>query len=142
MAKRAETPVLARIGVAIEQKLLDRFDQLLERRRYGNRSEAFRDLIRAALIEDRVSEDDRMVVASLTLVYDHEKRMLSDKLTGMQHDHHHVVISSMHVHLDHHNCMEVIVLRGKSAMVRKLADGLISAKGVLFGKLVLAEPSA
>jgi CopG family nickel-responsive transcriptional regulator len=142
MAKREDTPVLARIGVAIEQRLLDKFDQLLERKRYGNRSEAFRDLIRAALIEDRVSEDDRMVVGSLTLVYDHEKRMLSDKLTGMQHDHHHVVISSMHVHLDHHNCMEVIVLRGKSGVVRKLADGLISAKGVLFGKLTLAEPSA
>lgn len=142
MARKPEPSTLARIGVAIEQKLLDKFDRLLERRRYENRSEAFRDLIRAALIEDRVAEDERQVVGSLTLLYDHEKRMLSEKLTGMQHDHHHVVISSMHVHLDHHNCMEVIVLRGTSAMVRRLADSLISAKGVLFGKLTLAEPPA
>ena len=142
MGKKPEPSTLARIGVAIEQKLLDKFDRLLERRRYQNRSEAFRDLIRAALIEDRVSEDERQVVGSLTLLYDHEKRMLSEKLTGMQHDHHHVVISSMHVHLDHNNCMEVIVLRGTSAAVRRLGDSLISAKGVLFGKLTLAEPPA
>ena len=142
MDRKPEPSTLARIGVAIEQKLLDKFDRLLERRRYENRSEAFRDLIRAALNEDRVAEDERQVVGSLTLLYDHEKRMLSEKLTGMQHDHHHVVISSMHVHLDHHNCMEVIVLRGTSAAVRRLADSLISAKGVLFGKLTLAEPPA
>jgi CopG family nickel-responsive transcriptional regulator len=140
MGKKPAPSTLARIGVAIEQKLLDKFDSLLERRKYENRSEAFRDLIRAALIEDRVAEEDRQVVGSLTLLYDHEKRMLSEKLTGMQHHHHDVVISSMHVHLDHHNCMEVIVLRGTSAAVRRLADGLISAKGVLFGKLTLAEP--
>jgi CopG family nickel-responsive transcriptional regulator len=142
MGKKPAPSTLARIGVAIEQKLLDKFDSLLERRKYENRSEAFRDLIRAALIEDRVAEEDRPVVGSLTLLYDHEKRMLSEKLTGMQHHHHDVVISSMHVHLDHHNCMEVIVLRGTSAAVRRLADGLISAKGVLFGKLTLAEPPA
>ncbi len=142
MGKKPAPSTLARIGVAIEQKLLDKFDSLLERRKYENRSEAFRDLIRAALIEDRVAEEDRQVVGSLTLLYDHEKRMLSEKLTGMQHHHHDVVISSMHVHLDHHNCMEVIVLRGTSAAVRRLADGLISAKGVLFGKLTLAEPPA
>jgi CopG family nickel-responsive transcriptional regulator len=142
MGKKPAPSPLARIGVAIEQKLLDKFDSLLERRKYENRSEAFRDLIRAALIEDRVVEEDRQVVGSLTLLYDHEKRMLSEKLTGMQHHHHDVVISSMHVHLDHHNCMELIVLRGTSAAVRRLADGLISAKGVLFGKLTLAEPPA
>jgi CopG family nickel-responsive transcriptional regulator len=142
MGKKPAPSTLARIGVAIEQKLLDKFDNLLERRKYENRSEAFRDLIRAALIEDRVAEEDRPVVGSLTLLYDHEKRMLSEKLTGMQHHHHDVVISSMHVHLDHHNCMELIVLRGTSAAVRRLADGLISAKGVLFGKLTLAEPPA
>lgn len=142
MAKKQAPSTLARIGIAIESRLLSQFDRLLERRRYSNRSEAFRDLIRAALIDERVSDDDRQVVGSLTLLYDHEKRMLSDKLNAMQHDQHHVVISSMHVHLDHHNCMEIIVLRGASAAVRKLADGLISAKGVLFGKLTLAEPPA
>lgn len=142
MAKKQAPSTLARIGIAIESRLLSQFDRLLERRRYSNRSEAFRDLIRAALIDERVSDDDRQVVGSLTLLYDHEKRMLSDKLNAMQHDQHHVVISSMHVHLDHHNCMEIIVLRGASAAVRKLSDGLISAKGVLFGKLTLAEPPA
>jgi CopG family nickel-responsive transcriptional regulator len=140
MAKKPASSTLARIGVAIEQKLLAQFDRLLERRRYENRSEAFRDLIRAALIDERVADGERPVVGSLTLLYDHEKRLLSEKLTATQHDHHEVVISSMHVHLDHHNCMEVIVLRGTSAAVRKLADSLISAKGVLFGKLTLAEP--
>lgn len=142
MSKKSEASTLARIGIAVEQKLLDQFDHLLERKKYENRSEAFRDLIRAALIEERVAEDDRPVVASLTLLYDHEKRLLSEKLTAKQHEHHHEVVSSMHVHLDHHNCMEVIVLRGRAAAVRRLADSLTSAKGVLFGKLTLAEPPA
>jgi len=140
MGKRPEPSALARIGIAVEQKLLNQFDRLLERRKYENRSEAFRDLIRAALIEERVAEDDRPVVGSLTLLYDHERRLLSEKLTAKQHEHHHEVVSSMHVHLDHHNCMEVIVMRGKAGSVRRLADSLISAKGVLFGKLTLAEP--
>lgn len=142
MGKNVEASSLARIGIAVEQKLLDQFDRLLERKKYENRSEAFRDLIRAALIEERVADDARPVVGSVTLLYDHERRLLSEKLTAKQHEHHHEVVSSMHVHLDHHHCMEVIVLRGPAGAVRKLADSLISAKGVLFGKLTVAEPPA
>ena len=128
---------LARIGVAIDDDLLARFDALNERRGYSNRSEAFRDLIRDALIQETVSAPDSAVVGTLTLVYDHHVRMLTDRLTELQHDHHQEIVSTLHVHLDHHHCLEVLVLRGRSDAVRQIADRLISTKGVAHGRLTL-----
>ena len=126
---------LTRIGVAIDEDLLDRFDSLIESRGYGNRSEAFRDLIRRELVHESWKSPDAQVVGSLTLVYDHHVRMLSDKLLEMQHAHHDAILSTLHVHLDHDNCLEVLLIEGKAHDVETLADTLISTKGVKHGKL-------
>jgi CopG family nickel-responsive transcriptional regulator len=133
------TKGLCRIGVAIDADLLEKFDQRIERRGYTNRSEAFRDLIRDDLIQEHAGSPDKPVVGTLTLIYDHHVRMLNEKLTGMQHEHHHSIVSSLHVHLDHDNCLEVLVLRGKSGDVRSIADRLISTKGVKHGRLTITS---
>src|SRR5437870_2384798 len=121
---------LARIGVAIDSELLDKFDRLIGQRGYTNRSEAFRDLIRDELVQKSWESPESEVVGTVTLVYDHHVRMLNEKLTDMQHDHHKNILSTLHVHLDHDNCLEVLVMRGKAGAVRKIADALISTKGV------------
>jgi len=131
---------LARIGVAIDEDLLKKFDALNARRGYANRSEAFRDLIRDALVQERAAAPDAEVVGTLTLVYDHHVRLLQERLTNMQHEHHGEIISTLHVHLDHHHCLEVLVLRGRSSRVRDIADRLIATKGVQHGRLTLTSP--
>jgi CopG family nickel-responsive transcriptional regulator len=133
---------LSRIGVAIDTDLLNKFDRLIEKRGYTNRSEAFRDLIRDELVEQAWESPESQVVGTVTLVYDHHVRMLNEKLTGIQHDFHHSVLSTLHVHLDHDNCLEVLVVRGKSAVVRQVADALISTKGVKHGTLTITTSGA
>jgi CopG family nickel-responsive transcriptional regulator len=128
---------LARIGVAIDSLLLEQFDRLIEERGYTNRSEAFRDLIREELVQKSCESPNSEVVGTVTLVYDHHVRMLNEKLTDMQHDHHKNILSTMHVHLDHDNCLEVLVMKGKAGNVQKIADALISTKGVKHGYLTL-----
>ncbi|GIU76475.1 MAG: putative nickel-responsive regulator [Bryobacteraceae bacterium] len=133
---------LARIGVAIDEDLLKKFDALNRRRGYTNRSEAFRDLIRDALIQEKAEQPDTEVVGTLTLVYDHHVRMLQERLTEMQHEHYHEIISTLHVHLDHDHCLEVLVLRGRSGQVRRIADRLMATKGVQHGRLTLTSAGA
>lgn len=133
---------LARIGVAIDSLLLQKFDALIEERGYTNRSEAFRDLIREELAKKLAASPEAEVVGTVTLVYDHHVRMLNEKLTNMQHDHHHNILSTMHVHLDHDNCLEVLVVKGQAKNVQRLADGLISTKGVKHGYLTLTTSGA
>ena len=128
---------LSRIGVAIDSVLLEKFDKLIGRRGYTNRSEAFRDLIREELVEEAWESPAAPVVGTVTLVYDHHVRLLSEKLTAIQHDYHHSILSTLHVHLDHDHCLEVLVVRGQSAVVRKVADILISTKGVKHGRLTI-----
>jgi len=129
---------LARFGISLEQSLLDSFDTLIAGKGYVNRSEAIRDMIRSALVEERVERADHTpTVGTVTLVYNHHTRDLSDKLTEHQHSHHDAIVSALHVHLDAHHCLEVIVVRGTSAQVKRLADQLIGTKGVKHGKLVL-----
>ena len=128
---------LSRIGVAIDSVLLEKFDKLIGRRGYTNRSEAFRDLIREELVEEAWVSPAAHVVGTVTLVYDHHVRLLSEKLTDIQHDYHHSILSTLHVHLDHDHCLEVLVVRGQSAVVRKVADILISTKGVKHGRLTI-----
>ncbi len=129
---------LARFGISLEQSLLDSFDKLIAGKGYVNRSEAIRDMIRSALVEERVERADHTpTVGTVTLVYNHHTRDLSDKLTEHQHSHHDAIVSALHVHLDAHHCLEVIVVRGTSAQVKRLADELIGTKGVKHGKLVL-----
>ncbi len=133
---------LSRIGVAIDSDLLEKFDRLIGSRGYTNRSEAFRDLIREELVEKTWESPESNVVGTVTLVYDHHVRQLNDKLTDLQHDHHRVILSTLHVHLDRDNCLEVLVMRGKARAVEKIADALISTKGVKHGRLTITTSGA
>ena len=133
---------LSRIGVAIDSELLEKFDKLIEGRGYTNRSEAFRDLIREELVQKKWENLDQLVVGTVTLVYDHHVRMLSEKLTNIQHDFHHNILSTLHVHLDHDNFLEVLIVKGKAKDVQKVADALISTKGVKHGRLTLTTSGA
>src|SRR3954465_11170902 len=133
---------LTRTGVAIDSDLLTRFDRFIAKQGYGERSEAFRDLIRDRLITAAVEDPDAVVARSITLIYDHHSRLLPDKLTKLQHEHHDVVIATTHAHLDHHTCLEVLVLRGLSTRVRQLAGLLIGAKGARHGRRALSSPAA
>jgi len=133
---------LSRIGVAIDSDLLDQFDRFIASQGYENRSEAFRDLIRDRLVTAAVDSPDGPVVGTITLIYDHHSRLLPDKLMELQHDHHELIIATTHAHLDHHTCLEVVVVRGKSSLVRALADLMISTKGVHHGRVVMSSPSS
>src|ERR1039458_10906628 len=128
---------LSRIGVAISTDLLSEFDALINKRGYTNRSEAFRDLIRAELVRESSSRPAGRVVALLPVVYDHHVRLLEEKLTEMQHHHHRLILSVLHVHLDHDNCMELIALRGASADVQRFAGLLSATKGVKHAQLAI-----
>jgi len=128
---------LVRFGVAMDEDLLARFDDLVARRGTGvNRSEAVRDLVRDALVDAEWEDSTGEIVGTITMVFDHHASDLQGKLDALQHAHHERIISSMHVHLDAHNCLEVIAVRGTSAQVRAIADGLLGTKGVKHGKLV------
>lgn len=127
---------LARFGISIDQRLLQQFDALIDEKGYVNRSEAIRDLIRGSLVDAQWNREEVELVGTVTLVYDHHTRDLADKLTEHQHSHHDAIISSLHVHLDAHNCLEVVVLKGQAGTVKRLADELIGTKGVKHGKLV------
>ncbi|HKL24860.1 MAG TPA: nickel-responsive transcriptional regulator NikR [Desulfuromonadales bacterium] len=138
-------PQLMRFGISIDQPLLEHFDRLIAEKGYSNRSEAIRDLIRSSLVENQVGHDETAeTVGTVTLVYDHHTRDLAEKLTEHQHAHHEAIVSTLHVHLDAHYCLEVIVVRGHAGQVRRLADELIGTRGVTHGRLVLttADPTA
>ena len=128
---------LARIGIAIPEELLEEFDRLLKRRGYTTRSEAVRDLVRKELVDEIAASPNAEVYGTVTLIYDHHARLLLDKLTDIQHRYHDAIMSSVHVHLDHDNCLEVILVRGKSELVQKLANALIATKGVKHGRFML-----
>ena len=128
---------LVRFGVAMDEELLGRFDELVARRGTGaNRSEAVRDLVREALVDEQWEAPDEEIVGTITMVFDHHANDLAEKLDSLQHAHHERVVSSMHVHLDAHNCLEVIVVRGASGEIRSIAEALLGTKGVKHGKLV------
>jgi CopG family nickel-responsive transcriptional regulator len=133
---------LSRIGVAIDSELLEQFDRFINSQGYENRSEAFRDLIRERLVSAAVESPDAPVVGTVTLIYDHHSRLLPDKLMELQHDHHDLIIATTHAHLDHHTCLEVVVVKGQSNRVRALADLMISTKGVQHGRLVMSVPGS
>jgi len=120
---------LVRFGVSLEKPLLDRFDDLIRAKQYTNRSEALRDLIRRELVE-REWQGGRDVVGTITLIYDHHKRDVLIRVMDMQHDFQEAIISTQHIHLDHHNCLEIVAARGKAEEVQKLADALRSIKAV------------
>ena len=132
--------MLERIGVSLDDGLLAQFDELIAHKGYQNRSEAIRDLIRDALVQSewsrRGGKEER--VAVVTLVYDHDSSSLAQKLAHIQHENHKAVVSALHVHMDAHNCLEVLVLRGSAREVVRMGEGLVSTKGVKYGKVVPA----
>ena len=129
---------IIRFGVSIGERLLKRFDELSDEKGYTNRSEAIRDLIRDHIVEHEWEVENKETVGVVTTVYSHETRELSTKLTDLLHKHHHEIISTLHVHLDEHNCFEVSVIKGKASAIKEIANRLISTKGVFHGKLVIA----
>ena len=130
---------ITRFGISIDSDLLESFDRLISDKGYKNRSEAIRDLIRAAIVDEKKDAGQEEMVGTVTMVYNHHVRDLSDKLTEHQHQHHHQVISALHVHLDAHNCLEVLVLKGKSAEIKQIADELLGVKGVKNGRLFMTS---
>ena len=128
---------VVRFGVAMDNKLLDKFDQLILKKGYKNRSEAIRDLVRDNLVEEEWKFGNKETVGTVTIVYSHHVRELTDILTELQHHYRTEIISCMHVHLDAHNCLEVLAVKGKPTRVKKIADMLIATKGVKHGKLVM-----
>ncbi|MBN2137559.1 MAG: nickel-responsive transcriptional regulator NikR [Sedimentisphaerales bacterium] len=126
-----------RIGVSLDKKLLSKFDSLIARQGYKSRSEAIRDLVRQQLSSEVLSNPKAHAVAAVCLVYDHHATKVPQKLIELQHSHLLQAISSLHVHLDHHNCLEVIVLRGPVGRINKVAESLLSMKGVKLGKINL-----
>ena len=123
-----------RFGVSLDHHLLDKFDRMIQDKNYTNRSEALRDLIRDHLVEEEWGSN-KETVGTITIVYDHEVRELEDALTTLQHRSHRLIKSTLHVHLDEDNCLEVLVVQGKSGEIKKIADRLIGMKGVKHGKL-------
>ena len=128
---------LTRTTLAIERDLLARFDAWMAAHGYTNRSQAMRDLIRQTLTEAEWSKPNAKVVASLAIIYDHAARRLTQQLTGLQHEDHHAILCSQHVHLDHNTCLEVILMRGRAAQLRRICDCITATRGVRAGKLTL-----
>ena len=129
---------LVRFGVSLEKNLLDRFDGLIRAKQYTNRSEALRDMIRRELVE-REWQEGCSVAGAITLVYDHHKRDIMCRVTDTQHDFQDVIISTQHIHLDHHNCLEILAARGRAEDVQRLADALRSIKGVRHATLSMSS---
>lgn len=129
-------PKLVRFGISMDYRLLQRFDRVIAEKGYANRSEAIRDLIRNELVETTWKEENSEVIGTITLVYDHHIRELTHRLIDVQHRFHTRIISSLHVHLDEHNCLEVLIVKGKGRNVRQIAEKLIGIKGVKHGKLL------
>lgn len=128
---------ITRFGVSLEESLLERFDPLIERLGYKSRSEAIRDLIRDRLVAEEWAVGDMKTIGVLSLVYNHDVRELSEALNRIQHRHLDMVVSSTHIHIDHHNCLEVVILRGESREIKRVADELLSCRGVKHGKLIM-----
>lgn len=125
---------VSRFSVSIESELLERFLRMADKHGASNRSEALRDLMRDALIREEWKGNEE-IVGTITIVYDHHKRELTERLTSIQHDHHEAVLAATHIHLDHDNCLEMIAVRGPAREVQSIADTLINTRGVKHGKL-------
>lgn len=130
---------LIRFGVSIDEKLLSQYDALIEDKGYVNRSEAIRDLIRDRLVTQDINDPEAECIGTLTLVYSHDVRELSDKLNEIQHHNYRIIISATHIHLDEHNCLEVLILRGTTSQVQSIGDKLLSVKNVRHGKLTFTS---
>ena len=137
--KDAKSEGVVRFTVSVPRALAEQLDQMTREKGYDNRSLAVADLIRAGLVEHRQNLGNHEIAGTITLLYDHHKPHVQAALTDIQHDYHHIIISALHVHLDHHNFLEVLVVRGKDPTVKRIADELIASKGVKHGKLTVTS---
>lgn len=130
--------MLKRFSISLEDKLLAVFDQYIRKNQYNNRSEAIRDLIRKSFVHEEW-EADKEVMGVVTLVYDHHQNQLQDRITELQHEFHHQIVSTTHVHMDHHNCLEVTIVRGKAKQVKELSQKMFVLRGVKNGHLATSS---
>jgi CopG family nickel-responsive transcriptional regulator len=130
---------IMRFGVSIEPDLLKKFDKVIRKKGYTNRSEAIRDIIRKNIIIEKNKDPNLESIGTLTMIYDHHAGNLTNRLLDMQHNHTNEILSTTHIHIDHHNCLEVLVLKGKTGSIQKLADKIKSLKGIKHGELVITE---
>ena len=128
-----------RFSISVPGSLARQLDRMVAQKGYDNRSLAVADMIRAHLVEHHQQFGDKEIAGAITLLYDHHKQHVQAVLTDIQHDHHEVIIATLHVHLDHHNCMEILAVRGKAGLIKRIADELIAAKGVKHGKLTVTS---
>jgi len=135
------TEKITRFGVSIEPDLLKKFDKTIKKEGYTNRSEAIRDIIRKNLIKEKNKNPDEQTIGTLTMIYDHHVGNLTDRLLDLHHDHTKEILVNTHVHIDHHNCLEVLVLKGKQGNISKLADNIKALKGIKHGELVTTKSS-
>jgi CopG family nickel-responsive transcriptional regulator len=133
------TEKIKRFGVSIEPDLLKKFDKMIKKEGYTNRSEAIRDIIRKNLIIEKNKDSNVKVIGTLTMIYDHHTGNLTDRLLNLQHNHHNEILSTTHIHVDHYNCLEVLVLSGKNHSIQKLADNIKALKGIKHGELVITK---
>jgi len=129
--------MLKRFTISLDEKLLETFDAVIKQQKYENRSEAIRDLIRSSFVEEEW-QADKDVIGVISMVYDHHQPNLQEKVTEIQHDYHHQIVSATHIHMDHHNCLEVVIVKGKAGSVNELADRLRSQRGVRNCKLAMS----
>jgi len=137
--KRVTMEKITRFGVSIEPDLLKKFDKVIKKKGYTNRSEAIRDIIRENLIAETTEDPNSEAIGTLTMIYDHHAGNLTNKLLDLQHHHHKEILTTTHIHVDHDNCLEVLVLKGKTRNIQKLADNIKSLKGIKHGELVITE---
>lgn len=139
--ERATMENITRFGVSIEPDLLEKFDRMMKNKGYSNRSEAIRDIIREHLVIEHVKDPTVEVIGTLTMIYDHHSGPLIDRLLEIQHDHYQEILTTTHIHIDHTTCLEVLVLRGKTQKIQKLADTIKALKGIKHGELVITSKS-
>jgi CopG family nickel-responsive transcriptional regulator len=133
------TEKIVRFGVSIEPDLLIKFDKMIKKEGYSNRSEAIRDLIRKNLIAEKSKDPNEKIIGTLTMIYDHHFGGLTDKLLDLQHDHTNEILVSTHIHIDHNNCLEVLVLKGMNKKIQNLGDNIKALKGIKHGELVISK---
>jgi CopG family nickel-responsive transcriptional regulator len=133
------TEKIIRFGVSIEPDLLCKFDKMIKKKGYSNRSEAIRDIIRKNLIIEKSMDPNSNTIGTLTMIYNHHTGNLTNKLLDLQHDHSNQILSTTHIHIDHYNCLEVLVLKGKVGNIQDLAEKIKSLKGIKHGELVVTE---
>ena len=137
--KRVTMEKITRFGVSIEPDLLKKFDKIIKKKGYTNRSEAIRDIIRKNLITEKTEDPNTEAIGTLTMIYDHHAGNLTNRLLDLQHDHHKEILTTTHIHVDHDTCLEVLVLKGKTGNIQKLADNIKSLKGIKHGEIVITE---